>query len=80
MPNETLDQTHELGHQVRTHALSGLEADPDASAAHTNRQRSTSDESQPSHDRGPVVVLWLLALLIAEIEFWMLAFAHMYRM
>jgi len=25
-------------------------------------------------------MLWLLALLIAEIEFWMSAFAHMYRM
>ena len=40
---------------------------------------ATSKASQPSHDRGPAVALWLLALLIAEIEFWTLAFAHMYR-
>ena len=41
---------------------------------------TTHQKSQPSRDRGLVVVLWLLALLIAEIGFWMLAFAHMYRM
>ena len=41
-------------------------------------QRLTSN-AQPSHDRGLVVLLWLLALLIAEIEFWTLAFVHMYR-
>jgi hypothetical protein len=46
---------------------------------HTDRERSTNNESQPSHDGGLVVMLWLLALLIAEIEFGILAFAHMYR-
>jgi hypothetical protein len=47
--------------------------------AHTNREPSTRTASQPSQDRGFVVTLWLLALLIAEIEFWILAFAHMYQ-
>ena len=79
MPNKTPDQKHELGHQVRTHVLPHPETDLDARVAHTDRRRSTSNKSQPSHGRGPVVTLWLLALLIAEIEFWMLAFAHMYR-
>jgi hypothetical protein len=51
----------------------------EARVAHTARERST-DASQSSDDGGLVVVLWLLALLIAEIGFWMLAFAHMYRM
>jgi hypothetical protein len=51
----------------------------DASVTHTDRERSTGNASQSSDDAGLVVVLWLLALLIAEIEFWMLAFAHMYR-
>ena len=77
MPNNTPHENHELGHRVRTYALSGPETDPNASVA---RQRSTSNESQPSRERGLVVTLWLLALLIAEIEFWMLAFSHMYRM
>ena len=80
MPNETRDQEHELGHQVRAHVLPHAETDLGSSVAHTNRQRSTSDKSQSSPDRGLVVMLWLLALLIAQIEFWMLAFAHMYRM
>jgi hypothetical protein len=79
MPNTAPDQKHELGHQARTPALPGPDADLDASVTHTDRQRPTSDEAQPSHDRGLVVMLWLLALLIAEIEFWTLAFAHMYR-
>jgi hypothetical protein len=47
--------------------------------AHTDHQPSTRTESQESHDRGLVVTLWLVALLIAEIEFWILAFAHMYQ-
>lgn len=51
----------------------------DARMTHTDRERSTSNASQSSDDAGLLVVLWLLALLIAEIEFWMLAFAHMYR-
>jgi hypothetical protein len=80
MPNETRDQEHELGHQVRAHELPHPETDLGPSVAHRNRQRPTSDKSQPSHDGGLVATLWLLALLIAEIEFWMLAFAHMYRM
>ena len=79
MPNETLDQNHELGHQARTRVLPHLGTDLDAGVAQTDRQRSMSNESQPSHVRGLVVMLWLLALLIAEIEFWTLTFAHMYR-
>ena len=79
MANKSLDQKHELSHQVRADVLPHPETDLDASVAHTDRERSTSNESQPSHDGGFVAMLWLLALLIAEIEFWMLAFAHMYR-
>jgi hypothetical protein len=67
MPNKTPDQENELAQRVR------------ASLAHTDRQQSTSNESQPSHDGGFVAMLWLLALMIAEIEFWILAFAHIYR-
>jgi hypothetical protein len=80
MPNETPDQKHEPGHQTRTLVLPHAETDLDASMAHTDRQRPTSNDSQASHDRGLVVTLWLFALLIAEIEFWTLAFTHMYRM
>ena len=54
--------------------------DLDASVVLADRQQSTSNESQRSHDGGLVAMLWLLAALVAEIEFWMLAFAHMYRM
>jgi hypothetical protein len=79
MPDKTLEQKHELGHQVRTLVLPHADTDLDARVAHTDPQRSTSN-AQPSEDRGPVALLWLLALLIAEIEFWMLAFAHMHRM
>jgi hypothetical protein len=53
--------------------------DQEHQLAHTNREPSTRTASQPSQDRGFVVTLWLLALLIAEIEFWILAFAHMYQ-
>jgi hypothetical protein len=31
------------------------------------------------HESDFAVTLWLLAFLIAEIAFWILAFAHMYR-
>ena len=54
--------------------------DPDASVMHADRRQSTSNESQRSDDGGLVVFLWLLALLFAEIAFWVLLFAHMYRM
>ena len=53
--------------------------DQEHELAHADREPSTRAASQPSQDRGFVVTLWLLALLIAEIEFWILAFAHMYR-
>jgi hypothetical protein len=42
------EQKHELGHQTRTHALPDPEAGLDASVTHTDRQRSTSNASQPS--------------------------------
>ena len=80
MPNETRGRKHELGDQVRAHERPHPEIDLDPSVAHTNRERSTSAKSNSPHDRGFVVMLWLLALLIAEIEFWLLAFAHMDRM
>ena len=59
--------------------MSKTPRDQEHEPAHTDREPSTRTESQESHDAGLVVTLWLLALLIAEIEFWILALAHMYR-
>jgi hypothetical protein len=44
----------------------------------TRLQENRPDRRNP-HDDGLVVALWLLALLIAEIELWTLVLAHMYR-
>jgi hypothetical protein len=79
MPKTPPEREHELGQRVRMGALPDPEADLDASVTQPDRQRSTSHAPQPSHDAGLAVVLWLFALLLAEIEFWMSAFAHMYR-
>jgi hypothetical protein len=79
MPAITPKQEHELGQRGRTPALPDPDPNLDASVAHTDRERATSNASQSSDHAGLVAVLWLLALLIAEIGFWMLAFAHMYR-
>ena len=51
--------------------MSNTPRDQEHELAHTDRE--------PSGNRGFVVTLWLLALLIAEFEFWIVAFAHMYR-
>ena len=59
--------------------MSKTPRDSEHELTQTDREPSTRIASQPSQDRGFVVTLWLLALLIAEIEFWILAFAHMYR-
>jgi hypothetical protein len=79
MPKSAPEQKHELGHQARIHPPPGAETDLDASRADTDRERSASKESGLRDDRGFVVVLWLLALLIAEVELWAWVFAHMYR-
>jgi hypothetical protein len=57
--------------QERKHSHAGV--------THADRRRSPSNVSQSSDDAGLVPMLWLLALLLAEIGFWMLSFAHMYR-
>jgi hypothetical protein len=59
--------------------MSKTPRDQEHELVHTDREPSTRAASQPSQDRGFVVTLWLLALLIAEIAFWIFAFAHMYR-
>jgi hypothetical protein len=59
--------------------MSKTPCDQEHDLAHTEREPSMRTPSQPSQDGGFVVTLWLLALLIAEIDFWILAFAHMYR-
>lgn len=45
----------------------------------TEQKQDRDRALEPEHDRGLVVILWLLALLIAEIEFWTWAFTHMAR-
>jgi hypothetical protein len=60
--------------------MSKTARDQEHELAHTDREPSTRTASQPSQNPGFVVTLWLLALLMAEIEFWILAFTHMYRM
>ena len=61
------------------HATSG--ADPESelgvSEAHRDRQRLTSNESEPQ-DRGLMVTLWVLASLIAEVEVLWWVFGRMY--
>ena len=44
---------------------------------HELRHRA-ANESESTYDRGLVVMLWLLAALIAEVELWMWVFSHMY--
>jgi hypothetical protein len=59
--------------------MSKTPRDQEHELPHTDREPSTRTASQPSQRGGFVVTLWVLAMLIAEIEFWILAFAHMYR-
>ena len=78
MTNTAPEHDRKINHRARPHGEPDVKADPGAADAESDRQRSTSHESEPPRDRGLVVTLWLLALLFAEIEFWILAFAHMY--
>ncbi|HSC50380.1 MAG TPA: hypothetical protein VLD16_08975 [Gaiellaceae bacterium] len=38
----------------------------------------TRNESEPSRSRELAVILWVLALLLAEVELWSWMFARMY--
>jgi hypothetical protein len=77
MTNTAPEHNRKINHRARPHGEPDLRADPRVADPEA-RQRSTSYESEPPRDRGLVVTLWLLALLLAESEFWILAFAHMY--
>ena len=72
------EQKREINHRARTHSGPDSEADLGASGANSDRQRRTSDELEPSRNRELVVILWVLASLIAEIEILSWVFAHMY--
>ena len=72
------EQKREINHRARTH--SGLTPKPisGASGANSDRQRRTGNDLEPSRNRELLVILWVLASLIAEIEILSWVFAHMY--
>ena len=72
------EQKRKINHRARTHGGPDPEADHGASGANRDRQRRTSNESEPSRNRELVVILCVLASLIAEIEILSWVFAHMY--
>jgi hypothetical protein len=65
-------------HPARTARGPDPDSELDASEAHRDRQRLTSDESEPPQDRGLMVTLWVLASLIAAYEVLWWVFARMY--
>ena len=73
------EQKRKTNHRARTNGGPDPEADLGASEADSDRQRRTSNELEPSRNRELVVILWVLASLIAEIELWSWVFAQMYR-
>lgn len=66
-------------HGARTHAVPASEGDLGASEPRRDRRRWTSDEPEPAPDAGLVVVVWVLASLIAEVEVLWWVFAHLYE-
>ena len=72
------EQKREINHRARTHGGPDSEADHGASGANSDRQRRTSNELESSRNRELVVILWVLASLIAEIEILSWVFAHIY--
>ena len=62
------EQKRKINHRARTHGVPDSEADHRASGANHDRQRWTSSELEPSRNRELVVILWVLASLIAEVE------------
>ena len=72
------EQKRESNRRARTHGGPDPEADLGASGADTDRQPRTSNELEPPRNRELVVILWVLASLIAEIELWSWLFAHIY--
>jgi hypothetical protein len=71
------EQKRKINHRARTHGGPDPEADLGASGPNNDRQRRTN-ELEPSRNRELVVILWVLASLIAEIEILSWLFAHMY--
>jgi hypothetical protein len=79
MTKTVAEQKRKINHRARTHVGGpDSEADLGASGANSDRQRWTSNELEPSRNRELVVILWVLASLIAEIEILSWVFAHMY--
>lgn len=54
--------------RARTAGGPDPESERDFREPRRDRQRSTSNESQPPQDRELMVMLWVLASLIAEVE------------
>jgi hypothetical protein len=78
MTNAVPEQKRENNHRARSHGGPDPEADLGVSGPDSDRQRRTSNEVEPSRNRELVVVIWVLASLIAEVEFWSWLFAHIY--
>jgi hypothetical protein len=74
MTKTASEQNRESDRRARSHGAPEVEADLGASEV----QRRTSNEPEPSRNRELVVLLWVLALLIAEVELWSWVFARMY--
>jgi hypothetical protein len=72
------EQKREISHQTRAHGRPDPEADFSASRLDGDRRRLTRNESEPSRSRELAVILWVLALLLAEVELWSWIFARMY--
>jgi hypothetical protein len=62
------EQKRVINHRARTHGASDPQGDLGVSGPGRDRERWTSNEPEPPHDGGLVVIVWLLASLIAEVE------------
>jgi hypothetical protein len=78
MTKAASEQKREISHRARTRGGPDPEADLDASGADSDRQRRTSNESEPPRNGELAVILWVLASLIAEVELLSWVFARMY--
>lgn len=72
------EQKREISHRARAHGRPDPEADFSAGRLDGDRRRLTRNESGPSRSRELAVILWVLALLLAEVELWSWIFARMY--
>ena len=72
------EQEHMIDHRARTHRALDPEDDLGVSETGGHRERWTSDEHELSPVGGLVLVLWVLASLIAEVEVLWWVFARMH--